>query len=81
MLNIEETLKHGQWNSSTTKEGQFITYRKEVIEAIIARLQKPDTCLICKHRSGCKHADYIRDGSGVKSNEMWFYCFQPREDI
>lgn len=79
-MNIEETLRRKGYSSVFDKDDEFIAYRKEDIEEIIKKLQTHDTCLICKHRQDCKHADSVREAYGLKSNEMWFYCFRPKDE-
>lgn len=58
-------------------------YWSDQFEKVIAKLeanQQRECCLICKNRLNCKLADSIYEMHGMKSIEMWFSCFQPKEE-
>jgi len=61
--------------------GEHLTKAKIELQKMKDAVQQREICLGCKHRVDCRLADSIYEMHGIKSNEMWFFCFQPKEDL
>lgn len=57
----------------------IIKQRKRIVE-LEETLKKRECCLLCKDRNGCKFADNVMEQFGIKSHEMWFSCFKPKDN-
>lgn len=66
--------------NETLDLGDIITKQSNRIVELEETLKKRECCLLCKDRNGCKFADNVMEQFGIKSHEMWFSCFKPKDN-